>query len=243
MIRGSILFITGAGASADSGLPTYRGKDGVYENGGCAEIDLGIKMWKKNPHRVWEILYPLIIKVQHLENKVNSKIGKSVEEGLKQIGKTYQLMYKLSEGHVTQIYTQNIDGFSNFVCDDVWEMHGNLETAHCEHCEKDVFIGSYNSYTFGDLAQKCKVCYSVLKPNIVFYGEDIRDRPFRKRFFDNVIVIGTTLQFHYLKNMIVEHKSRGAKIIHINPDKQYVGEGEIHLRMNAEEGLKWLMGK
>lgn len=219
MLRGPILFITGAGASVDSGLRTYRGKGGIYEGGGNPANDLHITTWRNDPLRTWNTLKPLVKAVR--ENKP---------------GPTYELMKEIAKEHEIMIFTQNVDGYSKTVCDRVWEMHGNLETMECEECGK--------VYKLDEDDHICKKCNVRCKPNIVFYGEDIKHSPLMyysgKSDFKTVIVIGTTLQFPYLERMIDKYKSGGALVIHINPDDKYPFTKHIWMKMKSERALKLL---
>lgn len=217
IVKGPVLFLTGAGASVDSGLRTYRGKGGIYEESdGDPQEDLSISTWWTDPEKSWSTLKPLIKAVRSAKP-----------------GPTYRLMEKIAEKYSVSIHTQNVDGFSKMVCDNVWEMHGNIETMWCESCQKE--------YVLEEDIPKCVECDRFCKPNIVFYGENIRPRNVSYKKYKTVIVIGTTLQFPYLQNMISKYKQKGARIIHINPSNDYrVGEGEIFLKMKSSEALKIL---
>ncbi len=62
-----------------------------------------------------------------------------------------------------------------------------------------------------------------------------------KKFYKYVLVIGTTLQFGYLKTFVENAKRRFAKVIHINPDKNYmsnVRDNEYWIKMDSESGIK-----
>lgn len=219
-IKGPILFLTGAGASVDSGLRTYRGPGGIYDetNKGNPAQDLSIDTWRTEPSRTWRTLNPLV-------KAVNSN----------KPGPTYQLIKQIAEKYEVSIHTQNVDGYSKTVCDDVWEMHGNIRMMWCEKCRTEYELDEENPI--------CKKCSQYCKPNIVFYGEDIRPYYQNNKRFKTVIVIGTTLQFRYLENMIAKYKQKGALIVHINPSPDYdIGNGEIFMKMKSERALKILFG-
>lgn len=216
-VKGPILFLTGAGASVDSGLRTYRGPGGVYEEtDGDPQEDLSIDTWRTHPERTWSTLKPLI---------------KAVKEHTP--GPTYQLIKEIGKRYSVSIHTQNVDGYSRQVCDDVWEMHGNIRTMWCKKCRKE--------YELNEHEPKCVKCGEYCKPNIVFYGENIRPFNMNYKRYKTVVVIGTTLQFPYLQNMIFEYKQKGAQIVHINPADNYsVGNNEILMKMKSDRALKLL---
>jgi len=216
-VKGPILFITGAGASVDSGLRTYRGPGGVYEEEGNPAQDLSIDTWRSNPTKTWNTLSPLVKAVRKAKP-----------------GPTYQLMKEIAKKYDVTIHTQNVDGFSRTVCDEVWEMHGDVRTMFCEHCRGVYELDEHNYI--------CGKCREYCKPNIVFYGEDIRPRTTLRKRFKTVIVIGTTLQFPYLRNMINQYRQKGAVVIHINPADNYssfVGY-DTWMKMKSEDALKQL---
>lgn len=217
MIQEPILFLTGAGASVDSGLGTYRGKGGLYERRGNPQEDLSIETWNKHPGLTWRTLGPLVNSIK--KNKP---------------GPTYELIKKISESHDVTIYTQNVDGYSHYACPNVWEMHGNVKTMKCEKCDVVYDLDEENPL--------CLSCNEYCKPNIVFYGENVRPNSMQFDKHKTVIVIGTTLEFSYLNRMLDKYKSRGALVIHVNPDINYgpVKNGDVWMRMKSEKALKLL---
>ena len=222
IVKGPILFLTGAGASVDSGLRTYRGAGGIYEEaGGDPQEDLSIDTWWSHPERTWSTLKPLVKAVKEHEP-----------------GPTYQLIKEIGKTYNITIHTQNVDGYSRQVCDNVWEMHGNVKTMWCDKCRKE--------YELNEDDPKCLKCDKLCKPNIVFYGENIRPYgALNYKKYKTVIVIGTTLQFPYLRNMISDYKQKGTLIVHINPADDYsemVKGGEMWYKMKSERGLKKLFG-
>lgn len=217
MLEEPILFITGAGASVDSGLNTYRGKNGLYTNTDVSpEENLSLNTWMVEPERTWETLSELI-------NLIKTN----------QPGETYEILKQINEMYKIAIYTQNIDGYSHYACKNVHELHGHINTMYCKKCR--------NIYTMDHENPMCISCMIFCKPNIVLYGEPIRAIPANlKCAYKTIIVLGTTLQFQYLRNIIKKYKLKGAKIIHINPDPNYskmIKKNEDWLQMNSAEGL------
>jgi NAD-dependent deacetylase len=209
-----ILFITGAGASVDSGLGTYRGEGGLYESEGNPADDLSIDTWRENPEKTWKTLNPLIKSIK--SNKP---------------GPTYEIIKKIAKEKRVHIWTQNVDGYSFYTGAAVWEMHGNVRLMKCEICNFELPLNEDKPF--------CSKCNCLCKPNIVFYGEDIRERQYLlSDRFKTVIVIGTSLQFPYLLNLITDY-SYNARVIHINPDPDYVKPSSHEwLCMTSENGLK-----
>ena len=220
-VKGSIVFITGAGASADSGIRTYRGKDGIYNVSPAIPEILSSTAWKTHPDQVWRALRPLI---------------KSIKENSP--GPTYELMKKINEKRKIKVITQNIDGYARHATNDVYELHGTIRHMFCYNCLDEHELDEDNI--------ACPNCSQICKPDVVLYGEEARAGGISYKGVGLVIVLGTTLQFGYLKRMIRKFKMKGAKVIHINPDKSYEVnvklQNELWYQMKSEEALKMLFG-
>lgn len=229
------VFILGAGASVDSGLKTYRGENGVYtnsenpdsaslagfsyenpENTLCPEVLYGDP---KGPEKIWSFLKPLY-----------SQIRQNTP------GPFYALLKHIFEKFPESfIITQNVDSYAKTVTKNLVEIHGSNEQMKCMKC---------GLIQQTDLDKPKCMCGFPCRPNIVLFGENLdRDKLeiiYRniKHNVKNVIVIGTSLQFPYLREII--KKCRGAKVVHINPDTEYwknVRKNEIWLKLSAYEGL------
>lgn len=203
------LFILGAGASVDSGLPTYRGTDAEPEKYLSATGPLD---------QVWEFLRPLYELIAR-----------------ESPGPTYQLLKRFQS---STILTQNVDGYADSTGLPVIELHGNWKTMRCCRCQQ---------VKETDLDQRDCSCGGTFRPEIILYGEALdakksaEVRTLINRGLKEVIVVGTSLQFGYLKNYIARAKMKGAKIIHINPDPDYqplVGRNEVWMQTTAAEGLE-----
>ena len=128
-----ILFITGAGLSADSGLPTYRGVGGLYE-GALTDIGLPIEqalsgaMFEKRPDIAWRYL---------------SQIEASCRGAHPNAGHYAIARLEALHGQVT-VVTQNVDGFHLLAGSrDVIEMHGTLRRLRCVDCGRVRQVESY----------------------------------------------------------------------------------------------------
>jgi NAD-dependent deacetylase len=222
IVKNGIVFILGSGASVDSGLRTYRGKNGLYKSMSDEEVysNLSIDMFKKDPMRVWNFLSPLIKNIK--ENKP---------------GKTYDLISSIVKEYPESIVlTQNVDGYCKVGCM-VVELHGNYSKMKC--CGREYDVNEDNPLCF---------CGGVCKPGIVLYGEDVVVNgeiiKMLKNRYKAIIVIGTTLLFPYLRKLINKCKQRGTPLIHINPDEEYdenIKGNEVWLQMSSSEGLEKLI--
>lgn len=218
----SIFFILGAGASFDSGLPTYQGPEGIYNEVKDPENLLSIE----SPlNTVWDFLTPLFEKISE------SKPGPTYEL-IKEIGKKYPKSF---------ILTQNIDGHALHTELPVIEIHGNWKQMWCTTCNTKVDI---------DFKNRDCPCGGKYKPDIVLYGQSLPEEKVHevykliKQHPKRVIVIGTTLQFPYLRQFITKAKMKGAKVLHINPDEDYAKNvmfNELWFQTSSKEGLTTLL--
>lgn len=209
-----VLFITGAGISADSGLPTYRGISGLY-NSGLTEEGIPVEdaisgaMLEKNPKLCWKYL-----------NQIHSAC----------IGKTFNAAHEFiaqveAEKPGTCVLTQNIDGFHLAAGSrNVIEIHGHLRSLHCNLCDSD-WKFTDPELQFDDGVPRCAECISRMRPNVVLFGEKLQDdqvRRYREEMeegFDMVFSIGTTSIFPYISGPVFEANARLRPTVEINPGR------------------------
>lgn len=223
-----IFFILGAGASVDSGLGTYRGPEGIYTN---SNVDYErILSHSSSLKDMWEFLEPLYTNIK------NNLPGPTYQK-IKEMGALVPDSF---------ILTQNIDGYALSIGLPVIEIHGSARTMTCLNklgCGVTVAANCKN--------YKC-TCGSLCRPDIVLFDEKLSQikvhEVYRliKRCPTHVIVIGTSLQFPYLREFITKAKQRGAKVIHINPDVSAYADklkkGEIWYNESIAKGLDRIIG-
>jgi NAD-dependent deacetylase len=205
-----ILFITGAGISADSGLPTYRGIGGLYD-GSDTEDEVSIEqalsgdMLHRRPELTWKYLL-------------------QVERACRGAG--YNLAHKLIAEierikPQSWVLTQNIDGFHRAAgTQQLIEIHGKVGELRCLKCHYEQFMEDYSHI---DTVPYCPRCHGVMRPNVVLFGEMLPDSAVQDlhremmRGFDLVFSIGTTSVFPYISQPVFEARRWNAKVIEVNP--------------------------
>ena len=156
----NILFITGAGVSADSGLPTYRGIGGLYndkatEDGIPIEIALAGETLQSYPEITWKYL---------------SQIEKNCRQA--KFNRAHQVIAEM-ERHFKRVWvlTQNIDGFhSDAGSKNVIEIHGNMRKLRCPRCPWRSTVKDYSRIT--QIPPLCPECKGVVRPEVVFFRRD-----------------------------------------------------------------------
>lgn len=225
-----LLFITGAGISADSGLPTYRGIGGLYQAGatpdGPIEDLLSGENFAKNPTPVWKYLSQLE------ESGRDARFNRGHE--------VIALMERRFEA--VWVLTQNVDGFHRRAgSTGVIDIHGDIYQLRCTQCAFSTVVSSYSGL---ELPPTCPKCNAVLRPNVVLFGEMLPAEKLhtlaeiQRSGFDLVFSVGTSSLFPYVAAPIMEAKASGIPTVEINPDTTYLSAiVDYRISMSAATAL------
>lgn len=227
----SILFVTGAGISADSGLPTYRGIGGLYdvedtEDGLPIEEILSGPMIQSNPALTWKYL---------------GQVAEAVRGAT--CNRAHQVIAEMEE-HFPRVWTltQNVDGFHRLAgSHNVIEIHGTLRSLSCTKC---TFGRTVDETTRLELPPRCPDCHAVLRPDAVLFEESLpvgaldRLRCEMEQGFDIVFSIGTSSVFPYIQAPVIAARRLGIPTIEINPDETVLSAlTDYRLPMRAAEAM------
>ena len=197
-----IVFVTGAGISQESGIPTFRGNDGYWRNYDPMKLAT-IDAFYDNPELVWE----------WYEDRRKNILAAKPNEG-------HFAISKMEEFKHVVVLTQNIDGLhQRSGSTDVLELHGSIIRIKCTVCD---FSDSITE-NFELFPPKCK-CGSILRPDVVWFGEqlpqDIWQRAINEASLCDVMVIaGTSLAVSPANTLPIYAKQNGAILIEINPER------------------------
>ena len=241
-----LLFITGAGISADSGLPTYRGVGGLYntektEEGYPIEQCLSASMFRVRPDITWKYMLLIGEAVMKCQPNPAHKIIAEWEKDFAQRG-----------GKVV-VFTQNIDGYHRLAgSENVLEIHGSLGELYCTKCNWEENLDTASAIApRNDSVPQCPKCTAVIRPRIVMFEEMLPRQvlmQFEEEFdggngFDMVFSIGTSAMFPYITGPVYEAIRCGKTTVEINP-----ASGELshhvtyHLPLGAADALTRLNG-
>ena len=224
-----ITAFTGAGISVESGIPPFRGKNGLWSK--YDPVFLDIKYFQRHPIESWklikEIFYDFFGKAK--PNAAHLALAE---------------MEKLELLH--SIITQNIDNLHQKAgSKEVYEFHGNSRHLICTSCAKKYPIENVN---LSDLPPRCINCGNVLKPDFIFFGEQIPESARSKSFAetqkaDVFIIIGTTGEILPASLIPYEAKKNDIKIIEINtkPSNYTNTITDIFIQGKATEMMQKLM--
>ncbi len=195
---------TGAGISVESGIPPFRGKDGLWNKYDPSFLDIGY--FNRNPEKSWRL-------IKEIFYDFFGSAGPNKGH--------FALAEMEKRGFVKAVITQNIDNLHQKAGSmKVYELHGTSRTLTCMSCS-----GIYEAAKI-DLAQlppRCPVCSGILKPDFVFFGEPLPQFDYshaieEANLADVFLVIGTTGEI--MPASVIPHiaKRNGATIIEVNPE-------------------------
>ena len=227
----SIFFITGAGISADSGLPTYRGVSGLYDNkiteeGMSIETALSGETLRSNPEISWKYIY-------QIEKKCR---GATFNRG-------HQVIMEM-EQHFERVWilTQNVDGFHRASgSQNVINIHGDIHHLKCTDCSWHEKVENYSTLS---IPPSCPVCKAIIRPDVVLFGEMLSEQNIRilqkelEMEFDIYFSIGTTSVFPYIMTPVLLAKQLGRPTVEINPGQSEISHlVDIKISLGAAEAL------
>lgn len=225
-----LLFITGAGISADSGLPTYRGIGGLYEDqhtedGVAIEDALSGQMIRSRPELTWKYL-------MQIEKACRGKGFNSAHE----------VIAALQSGWEVWVITQNIDGFHTAAgSSNVIEMHGNTQHLECMQCGATRHVPDYSDE---DLPPHCPECGGFERPSVVLFGEMLPEDALEQYYrvlaegFDMVFSIGTTSLFPYIYGPVEEAIRQCIPTVEVNPASTHLSS-RVDFQV-SEGAANWL---
>jgi NAD-dependent deacetylase len=195
---------TGAGISVESGIPPFRGKDGLWSK--YDPIVLDLDYFHAHPTHSWGIIKEIFYDFfgQAEANAAHLALSKMETYGL-----------------LKNIITQNIDNLHQEAGSSaVIEFHGNSRTLICTGCHKQYNI---DDFSLDELPLRCPDCNALIKPDFIFFGEGIPPVAYQKSIeaaekADVFLLIGTTGEIMPASQIPYLAKSNGAKIIEINPN-------------------------
>lgn len=195
--------VTGAGVSKESGIPTFRGKDGLWRNYNAMELATP-ESFATNPSLVWEwyqwrrgIIKP-----------IEPNPGHDAIAAMERFFENFTLI------------TQNIDGLHAKAGNKkILELHGNIWRVRC--VEEGTVLDCYD-HPLEEIPPKCS-CGAFLRPHVVWFGEaldsSILTESFRKASeSDLCLVIGTSGIVYPAAAIPVDAKNHGAYLAEVNPN-------------------------
>ena len=228
----SVLFITGAGLSADSGLPTYRGIGGLYvdreaDEGIPIEDALSGSMFRRRPEITWKYIHQI----------ARASAGAGPNRGHAVIAEMERRLKRV------WVLTQNVDGLHRAAGSrNVIEIHGDVHDLICPRCPWATRVQDYDAI---EAVPVCPDCGTVARPNVVLFGEMLPTDQVASlqreldRGFGLVFSVGTSSLFPYIAGPVWAAARRDIPTVEINPDRTDVSDTvRWHLRCGAAEAME-----
>lgn len=198
----SVSVLTGAGISAESGVQTFRGHGGLWENYRIEDVATP-EGFAQDPKKVWEFYNLRIDKIVSIKpNPGHFALA--------------QLEKKISN---FTLITQNIDGLHQAAgSKNVIEVHGNIRKVRCTGCQKVKKVDK----SFKTVPPMCS-CGSMLRPHVVWFGESLDPQDLSQAMTalrcDVFLCIGTSAQVVPASMFAPSAKSHGAFTVEVNPEE------------------------
>ena len=202
------LALTGAGVSAESGIPTFRGQDGLWKQFDPVKV-ASIEYFMADPSAYW---------------KVSKDRGRAALAARPNAGHN-ALAALEAAGYVTAVVTQNTDGLhQESGSRNVIEIHGSGRTVQCLDCGNREPRGDVQARLALEMPPRCKLCGGTfLKPTVVLFGEPVPQAAVTRalalaREADVVLVVGSSLVVYPAADIPLVALRSGARMIVINAE-------------------------
>jgi NAD-dependent deacetylase len=210
---GRVLVITGAGVSAESGIPTFRGRDGYWRNLDPAKLATPAA-FERDPHLVWQWYRERRQRIRHAQPNAG-----------------HQAIVRLAaQSRDFLLVTQNVDDLharaewegNRLPEEKMVQIHGDIFITRCSRCD----FGRADLREDEKEIPKCPKCDAIMRPGVVWFGEQLDSHEIERveayldrGSCDAVIVAGTTAVFGYIMNWAMGAVGKNGRLIEINPEE------------------------
>jgi NAD-dependent protein deacetylase/lipoamidase len=202
------LALTGAGVSAESGIPTFRGEGGVWTKYDPVKV-ASIDAFMQEPAAYWRV----------------SKERGAIALAARPNPGHYALVALEAAGLLSAIATQNTDGLhQDSGCRRVIELHGSSRTVQCLDCGNREPRADVQARLHVEMPPRCRLCGGTfLKPTVVLFGEAMPVPAVREAFelarrADVMLVVGSSLVVHPAADIPLTAVRSGARLIVVNAE-------------------------
>ena len=240
-----VFVLTGAGVSAESGIPTFRGKNGYWRNLDPTKLATS-EAFARDPQLVWDWYRERRQRIRNAQpnaaHEAIAKLARHADEFL--------------------LVTQNVDDLharGGIEKENMVQIHGDIFVTRCSRCDfssacrggspeppdacfvqptnerlRSTPLGREHAKAFGVAATSeknqdvphCPDCDELVRPGVVWFGEQLSRSELERveDFFDGgacdvVIVAGTTATFSYIIDWALRGSRDGAELIEVNPEE------------------------
>jgi len=202
-----VLVLTGAGVSAESGIPTFRGKDGYWRNLDPIKLATA-EAFARDPELVWQWYRER----RHTIRRAQPNAAHEAIANLAQCADEFLLV------------TQNVDDLherAGLAKAEMVQIHGDIFVTKCSRCD---FEHEHGQDQNG--APRCTKCGALMRPGVIWFGEPLpapeteRVENYLQRDSCGVVIVaGTTATFGYIIDWAIRASRRGGELIEINHEE------------------------
>lgn len=198
----SVAVFTGAGMSAESGVPTFRGEEGIWKKFKPEEL-ANFNAFIRNPDLVWEWYRHR----KQVMTTIRPNAGHLALAEMEQMFPTFSVM------------TQNIDNLHRRAgSTKVYELHGNIDRNYCVSCGKHY---ANEELLAEEHAPRCRSCDGLIRPDVVWFGEILPEREWNasvaaSEMADLFLAVGTSAVVYPAASLPLIAKRAGAYVVEIN---------------------------
>jgi NAD-dependent deacetylase len=205
-----VVVLTGAGISTDSGIPDFRGPQGLWTKNPAAEKMATLQHYMAEPE----------VRIASWQAKLASAFD------ARRPNPGHLALVSLErQGRLATLITQNVDGLHHKAGnspDRIVEIHGTIREVVCMHCDdRGPMESALERVRAGELDPACRKCGGILKSATISFGqelvaEDLERSEQAAATCDLALAVGSTLSVYPIANVIPLAKSAGARILIIN---------------------------
>ena len=222
----SITVLTGAGVSSASGIPTFRGEDGLWKKVRVETLATR-EAFENDPRLVWEWY-----------DWRRSLIRDA------QPNAAHHVLAAWTRTRAATLITQNVDGLHERAgAERLIRLHGSIWHVRCwNRCGAGRADWLDDRVPIGTLPPRCPHCGGMVRPAVVWFGEpldqSILDRARAAAACDVFLTVGTSAVVYPAAGLIPDAKAAGALVVEINPDATGASHAaDVTLRLRADDAL------
>ena len=222
----SITVLTGAGVSSASGIPTFRGEDGLWKKVRVETLATA-DAFENDPRLVWEWYDWRRTLIRDAQPNA-----------------AHHVLAAWARTRRATLITQNVDGLHERAgAERVIRLHGSIWHVRCwSRCPAGRADWLDERVPIGTLPPSCPHCGGMVRPAVIWFGEPldqaVLDRARAAAACDVFLTVGTSAVVYPAAGLIPDAKSAGALVVEINPDATGTSHmADVTLRMKADEAL------
>jgi NAD-dependent deacetylase len=205
-----IVVLTGAGISTDSGIPDFRGPNGLWTKNPAAEKASDIRFYLSDPE----------VRIAAWENRLRTRAWTA------EPNRGHAAIVELErQGRLHGLVTQNIDGLHQKAGNDpgrVIEVHGTIWWTRCWDCDdRRPMVEALDRVRDGEADPPCLVCGGILKSDTISFGQALVPEVIERALqvsdeCDLLLAVGSTLSVFPAANCVPRAKASGATVVIVN---------------------------